>query len=138
MDTESTDLRPAVEVAGRVGITYRQLDYWARTGVWAPLRDAMGSGTRRGYSQRDIAVLRLLAFMSKHELSIDTLRAVAESGIDKYVDDEGHWLADVLILQDGRTVAYVGEFGTEQFHAVLRQPRICTVVTLARIGDFLG
>ena len=41
--------------AGVVGITYRQLDYWARTGLVAPtVRPATGSGTARLYGFRDI------------------------------------------------------------------------------------
>ena len=42
-----------------VGITYRQLDYWARTDLVRPsLADAQGSGTRRRYSYRDLLQLR--------------------------------------------------------------------------------
>ena len=41
------------------GITYRQLDYWARTGLVEPgIRPAAGSGTQRLYSFRDVLVLR--------------------------------------------------------------------------------
>src|SRR3569833_4697515 len=43
------------------GITYRQLDYWARTGQVAPsVRTATGSGTQRLYSFRDILVLKVV------------------------------------------------------------------------------
>src|SRR4051812_24271925 len=43
------------------GITYRQLDYWARTGLVAPsVRSATGSGTQRLYSFRDILVLKVV------------------------------------------------------------------------------
>src|SRR4026207_239298 len=43
------------------GITYRQLDYWARTGLVVPsVRDASGSGTQRLYSFRDIVVLKVV------------------------------------------------------------------------------
>lgn len=43
------------------GITYRQLDYWARTGLVEPsIRPASGSGTQRLYSFRDILVLRIV------------------------------------------------------------------------------
>ena len=48
-----------VTACAAAGITYRQLDYWARTGLVVPsVRDASGSGTQRLYSFRDIVVLR--------------------------------------------------------------------------------
>jgi DNA-binding transcriptional MerR regulator len=41
-----------------VGISYRQLDYWARTDLVRPsLSDAHGSGSRRMYSYRDLLEL---------------------------------------------------------------------------------
>ena len=44
-----------------VGITYRQLDYWARTDLVRPsLVDAKGSGTRRRYSYRDLLELKII------------------------------------------------------------------------------
>ena len=43
------------------GITYRQLDYWARTGLVEPsVRSAGGSGTQRLYGFRDILVLKVV------------------------------------------------------------------------------
>ena len=45
-----------------VGITYRQLDYWARTDLVRPsLADASGSGSRRRYSYRDLLELRMIS-----------------------------------------------------------------------------
>ena len=44
-----------------VGITYRQLDYWARTNLVRPsLVDAKGSGSRRRYSYRDLLELKVI------------------------------------------------------------------------------
>ena len=44
-----------------VGITYRQLDYWARTGLVSPsIREAGGSGTQRLYSFQDLVQLRMI------------------------------------------------------------------------------
>lgn len=49
------------EVCRIVGITYRQLDYWARTGLVKPsIKDADGSGTQRLYSFQDLAQLRII------------------------------------------------------------------------------
>ena len=48
------------------GITYRQLDYWARTGLVEPaVRGAAGSGSQRLYGFRDILVLKVVKRLSK-------------------------------------------------------------------------
>ena len=57
VDTDLVGYRGPTACAA-AGITYRQLDYWARTGLVAPsVRSATGSGTQRLYSFRDILVL---------------------------------------------------------------------------------
>ena len=49
------------EVCRTIGITYRQLDYWARTGLVTPsIREAGGSGTQRLYSFKDLVQLRVI------------------------------------------------------------------------------
>lgn len=49
------------DVCRIVGISYRQLDYWARTGLVKPsVKDAQGSGTQRLYSFQDLALLRII------------------------------------------------------------------------------
>ena len=49
------------QVCGIVGITYRQLDYWARTGLLRPsMSDAKGSGSQRVYSYRDVVELKVI------------------------------------------------------------------------------
>src|SRR3546814_12790352 len=58
MCTEGFSGREAADI---VGITYRQLDYWARTDLIRPsLADAKGSGSRRRYSYRDLLELTLI------------------------------------------------------------------------------
>ena len=52
MATEGFSGREAADI---VGITYRQLDYWARTDLIRPsLADAKGSGSRRRYAYKDL------------------------------------------------------------------------------------
>lgn len=49
------------QVCALVGITYRQLDYWARTGLLCPsLASARGSGTQRLYSYHDVLELKVI------------------------------------------------------------------------------
>ena len=63
------------EVTRIVGISYRQLDYWARTGLVRPsIRDAQGSGTQRLYSFQDLAVLKLVKRMLDSGVNLQQIR----------------------------------------------------------------
>ncbi len=67
------------------GITYRQLDYWARTGLVEPsIRSAHGSGSHRLYSFRDILVLRIVKRLIDTGVSLTNIRAAV-----KHLDDRG-------------------------------------------------
>ena len=61
--------------AGIVGISYRQLDYWARTDLVRPsLTDASGSGSRRRYSYRDLLELRVIKTMLDAGIKLESVR----------------------------------------------------------------
>jgi DNA-binding transcriptional MerR regulator len=63
------------EVCKVVGISYRQLDYWARTGLVTPsVRDAGGSGTQRLYSFRDLVELRVIKKLLDTGVSLQNIR----------------------------------------------------------------
>ncbi len=63
------------EVTKIVGITYRQLDYWTRTGLVKPsVKDARGSGTQRLYSFQDLAMLRLIKRMLDSGVNLQQIR----------------------------------------------------------------
>lgn len=49
------------QVAEAAGVSYRQVDYWIRTGVVRPTRAARGSGTRRSFSYQDVALVASVA-----------------------------------------------------------------------------
>jgi DNA-binding transcriptional MerR regulator len=60
-----------------VGITYRQLDYWARTDLVRPsLAEAKGSGSRRKYSYRDLLELRMIKNLLDAGISLERVREV--------------------------------------------------------------
>lgn len=62
-----------------VGITYRQLDYWARTDLVRPsLTDAAGSGSRRRYSYRDLVELRMIKTLLDAGIKLENVRRVFE------------------------------------------------------------
>lgn len=59
-----------------VGITYRQLDYWARTDLVRPsLADASGSGSRRMYSYRDLLELRVIKSLLDAGIKLESVRS---------------------------------------------------------------
>jgi DNA-binding transcriptional MerR regulator len=63
------------EVTKIVGISYRQLDYWARTGLVRPsVQDAQGSGTQRLYSFQDLALLKLVKRMLDSGVNLQQIR----------------------------------------------------------------
>lgn len=68
--------RKAAEV---VGISYRQLDYWARTDLVTPsLAEARGSGSRRLYSYRDLLELKVIKTLLDAGLKLESVRTVFE------------------------------------------------------------
>ena len=83
------------------GITYRQLDYWARTGLVVPsVRDAGGSGTQRMYSFRDIVRCRIINKLLDAGISLPKIRKALE-----YVERElGRPLEEVTLMSDGKSI----------------------------------
>jgi DNA-binding transcriptional MerR regulator len=60
-----------------VGITYRQIDYWARTDLIRPSScDAAGSGSRRVYSYRDLLELRVIKTLLDAGIKLESVREV--------------------------------------------------------------
>ena len=83
------------------GITYRQLDYWARTGLVEPsVRAARGSGSQRLYSFRDILVLKVVKRLLDTGISLQQIRAAVQHLRDRGTDD----LAQVTLMSDGVSV----------------------------------
>lgn len=83
------------------GITYRQLDYWARTGLVAPtIRSASGSGSQRLYSFKDILVLKVVKRLLDTGVSLQNIRTAVDHLRQRGVDD----LAGITLLSDGITV----------------------------------
>ena len=67
------------KAAAIVGITYRQLDYWARTDLIRPsLADASGSGSRRLYSYRDLLELRVIKSLLDAGIKLESVRTAFE------------------------------------------------------------
>jgi len=83
------------------GITYRQLDYWARTALVEPsVRAAHGSGSQRLYSFRDILVLKVVKRLLDTGISLQQIRAAVQHLRDHGSAD----LAQVTLMSDGVSV----------------------------------
>lgn len=83
------------------GITYRQLDYWARTKLVGPsIRTAHGSGSQRLYSFKDLLVLKVIKRLLDTGVSLHNIRAAVEHLRARGVRD----LAQVTLFSDGTTV----------------------------------
>ena len=100
LDTDEMGYRGPVACSA-AGITYRQLDYWARTGLLQPsIRAARGSGSQRLYSFRDILVLKVVKKLLDAGVSLQQVRIAVSSLQNRGVDD----LASITLMSDGASV----------------------------------
>lgn len=100
--TEGQGFR-APQVCKIVGITYRQLDYWARTDLIVPsLQTAHGSGSQRLYSFQDIVQLRVVKRLLDAGMSLKKIRQAMDLLRAQLQSDSP--LADVTLLSDGVTI----------------------------------
>ena len=83
------------------GITYRQLDYWARTGLVEPsIRGARGSGSQRLYSFRDILLLKVVKRLLDTGVSLQQIRVAVNALHERGVED----LTTITLMSDGASV----------------------------------
>ncbi|HMG41112.1 MAG TPA: MerR family transcriptional regulator [Acidimicrobiales bacterium] len=107
-DTSGTpvDSYSGKRAAEIVGISYRQLDYWARTDLIRPsLADAHGSGSRRRYSYRDLIELKLIKTFLDNGTKLENIRQAFE-----YVRDQlGEDLTSARLVLSGNSAVLVRE-----------------------------
>ena len=97
---EDTGFRGPTACAA-AGITYRQLDYWARTGLVEPtIRSATGSGTARLYSFKDILLLKIIKRLLDVGVSLQQIRIAVDHLRERGTDD----LTQVTLMSDGASV----------------------------------
>ncbi len=93
----------APQVCKLVGITYRQLDYWARTDLLRPsLQHAHGSGSQRLYSFPDVVQLKVIKRLLDAGMSLKKIRQAMEILQAQLQSDQP--LMDVTLLSDGNTI----------------------------------
>ncbi|WP_177244349.1 MerR family transcriptional regulator [Streptomyces sp. yr375] len=97
------------------GITYRQLDYWARTGLVEPsVRPAHGSGTQRLYSFRDVVVLKIVKRFLDTGVSLQNIRTAVQHLRERGFSD----LERMTLMSDGATVYECSS--PDEVHALLQ------------------
>jgi DNA-binding transcriptional MerR regulator len=118
------------QAAKVVGITYRQLDYWARTDLIRPsVTDASGSGSRRRYSYRDLLELRVIKTLLDAGIKLESVRDVFEY-LRKHVG--GDIAAAHLVISGNSVVLAQGD----ELIDVLRQGQgVLNVLSLACVKD---
>jgi len=83
------------------GISYRQLDYWARTGLVEPtIRSATGSGSQRLYGFRDILVLKIVKRLLDAGVSLQNIRSAVTHLRDRGAED----LSKITLMSDGASI----------------------------------
>jgi DNA-binding transcriptional MerR regulator len=111
-----------------VGITYRQLDYWARTDLVRPsLADASGSGTRRAYSYRDLLELKIIKNLLDAGIRLESVRDVFQFLRTQVNED----IVSAHIVIDGSQVVLCD--GDELIDVVRRGQGVLNVLPLASV-----
>lgn len=116
-----------------VGITYRQLDYWARTDLVRPsLVDAAGSGSRRRYSYRDLLELKVIKRLLDAGIRLETVR-----DIFAYLREHlGEDITTANLVIDGNQAMLVKDDG-ELIDLVRRGQGVLNILALASVKDEL-
>ena len=121
------------QVCTIVGITYRQLDYWARTDLLRPsLVDAKGSGTQRSYSYRDLVELKVIKSLLDANVSLRSARQAVE-----YLREHlGEDVASANLVLSGGNPLLVREDG-EIIDLVRRGQGVLNIIPLSPVIDEL-
>ena len=118
------------QAAEIVGITYRQLDYWARTDLIRPsLAEAKGSGSRRRYSYRDLLELKVVKTLIDAGIRLESVRDAFEFLREKMGDDVA---SAHLVINGGSVVLCAGD---ELIDVVRRGQGVLNVLPLAGVKD---
>lgn len=114
-----------------VGITYRQLDYWARTDLVRPsLADASGSGSRRQYSYRDLLELKVIKSLLDSGIRLEQVRKVFAYMRNHLGED----VASANLVIDGSNSVLVNT-GEELIDLLQNGQGVLNVLPLAGVKD---
>ena len=133
MAADSVSSYSGKKAAEIVGITYRQLDYWARTDLIRPsLTDASGSGSRRQYAYADLLELRIIKQLLDAGLKLESVRDVFAE-LRRLVGDD---IASANLVIEGSAVALALDDG--QLLDLLKKGQgVLNVMSLGQCKDEL-
>ena len=121
------------QVCKIVGISYRQLDYWARTDLVRPsIADARGSGTQRTYSYRDLVRLKVVKSLLDAGVKLQTARSAIEYLKEDLGDD---WATASLVLNG--TTSVLARTGDDLVDLVRRGQGVLNIVPLGHVVEEL-
>ena len=121
------------QVCKIVGITYRQLDYWARTNLIRPsIADARGSGTQRRYSYRDLVELKVIKSLLDAGVSLQ----LAREGIEYIRQNLGEDIASASLVMNGPKSVLVRSDG-EVIDLMRKGQGVLSIVALGPVVDSL-
>ena len=121
------------QVCKIVGITYRQLDYWARTDLIRPsIADAKGSGTQRRYSYRDLVELKVI----KNLLDAGVSLQLARKGIEYIRQNLGEDIASANLVMNGQHPVLARSDG-EVIDLMRKGQGVLSIVALGPVVDDL-
>jgi DNA-binding transcriptional MerR regulator len=120
------------QAAKVVGISYRQLDYWARTDLVRPsLSDAAGSGSRRRYTYRDLLELRVIKSLLDAGIRLESVRDVF-AYLRQHVDTD---IAAAHIVISGNKVLLCE--GDQLIDVMRNGQGVLNILPLAGVKDHL-
>ena len=129
-NTASTEGFSGRQTADVVGISYRQLDYWARTDLIRPsLTDACGSGSRRRYSYQDLLELRVVKTLIDAGIRLESVREVF-AYLRTHVSAD---IASAHLVISGQTVVLAQ--GDELIDVVKQGQGVLNVLSLAGVKN---
>jgi len=129
-NTASTEGFSGRQTADVVGISYRQLDYWARTDLIRPsLTDASGSGSRRRYSYQDLLELRVIKTLIDAGIKLESVREVF-AYLRTHVSAD---IASAHLVINGQTVVLAQ--GEELIDVVKQGQGVLNVLSLAGVKN---
>jgi len=127
-DRHEDDGFSGTTAARLVGISYRQLDYWARTDLIRPsLSDASGSGSRRRYSYKDLLELRVIKTLLDAGIKLESVREVFHFLRDHVHED----IASAHLVINGNSVVLAQ--GDELIDVLRRGQGVLNVLSLAGV-----
>jgi DNA-binding transcriptional MerR regulator len=96
----------SAEASRLAGVSYRQLDYWVRTGFIKPARDARGKGSARRWGPLEVVQLRVARQLREAGVSLQKIRR-ATAWLRRALPRSTAPLADLALVTDGQGIFYL-------------------------------